>query len=156
MFQFRLQRVLQWKEQREQAKATELAAAQQGKDAALERCAELEGAREHGITRASQMVATQPTIGELRNLRLIVDRLNDAIADAYRDADAAEIAVQERMADYTVAFQERKVLDRLREKGLESWAMEEAEADRQRMDTVALNGFLNRRAARAADAKGEG
>lgn len=156
MFKFRLQRVLQWKEQREQERATELATAQQGREAALERCESLRGARDEGMTRVAQVATASPTIGELRNLRLIVDRLNDAIEDAHQEAEVAEAEVRERMAAYTVAFQERKVLDRLREKGLESWAMEEAEADRRLMDSVALNGFVQRQAAESAAADAEG
>ena len=147
MFKFRLQRVLQWKEQREQEKATELATARQEREAAREKCASLQGARDEGMTRVSQMATASPTIGELRNLRLLVDRLNDAIETAHEEAEAAEVQVRERMAEYTAAFQERKVLDRLREKGEEAWAMEEAEADRRLMDSVALNGFVQKQAA---------
>ena len=48
---------------------------------------------------------------------------------------------------FTAASQERRVLDRLREKHLEGWQTEQTQIDRQTMDAIALTRFTQKSAA---------
>ncbi len=145
MFKFRLQRVLEMRTQTEQDAATRLAEARTSEEAATLERQRLEAARDEGMMKAASAAAAQPTIGQLQNFRFLVDRLNDEIAAAQVDAEAAAADVQERLQEYSSAFRDRHMIDKLREKAFESHRSEEAQADRKLMDSVALARFLRSR-----------
>lgn len=150
MFKFRLQRVLDMRVQSEQDAATRLAAARSEADAALLERLRLEEARDQGIEHASASTGMQPKIGQLQNLRFLVERLNDEIEVAQQEVEAAAEGVRERLEEYSSAFRERHMIDKLREKALETHRSEEVQADRKAMDSVALSRFIRARAVRRA------
>jgi flagellar FliJ protein len=147
MFKFRLQRVLEMRVQSEQDAATRLAAARGEEEAARLEQLRLESARDEGIARAASVGAGQ--IGHLQNFRFLVERLNDEIELAQQEVAAAEEGVRERLEEYSSAFRERRMIDKLRDKALESHRNEEVQADRKAMDNVALTRFVRARAAKA-------
>lgn len=142
MFKFRLQRVLELRQKREQAVAVQLAEAQQAEEAARAECATLEAQREAGVQSSHAAPGTRPTVGQLQNLRLLVERLSERVEQAYAAHAEAEKVVQTRQSELTTAFQERRVLDRLRERDLSQWQANQAHADRQLMDDIALSRFV--------------
>lgn len=146
MFKFRLQRVLELRQQEEQDAASRLAEARRGEQAALLERSRLEAARDEGLEHAAGMPGRQP-IGQLQNLRFLVDRLNEEIATADQDLQSASAQVQERLDEYSVAFRDRHMLDKLRARALETHRNEEVQQDRKLMDSVALARFLRTRAA---------
>lgn len=148
MFKFRLQRVLELREKREQAVASRLAAARSQEERLREEAARLEGARDEGVQRAATLQGATPTVGQLQNLRYVVERLNVEIEQAHRVADAAGQKVEHCLTEFAAAVRDRKVLDRLKDRDRESWIAGEAHADRQVMDGVALTGFVRSKAAR--------
>lgn len=150
MFKFRLQRVLDMRVQSEQDAATRLAAARSEADAALLERLRLEAARDQGIEHASVSTGMQPKVGQLQNLRFLVERLNDEIEVAQQEVEAAAEGVRERLEEYSSAFRERHMIDKLREKALETHRSEEVQADRKAMDSVALSRFIRARAVRRA------
>ena len=144
MFRFRLQRVLELKEKQEKEIAIRLAHARLGEEEARAARAALESVREEGVQRTHEAQRRSPSIGELQNLRFIVERLNHALEQADEEVEGAANKVRHCMDEFTAAFKARKVLDRLRERDQESWRAEEAHADQQAMDDVALTGFTHR------------
>ena len=150
MFKFRLQRVLDMRVQSEQDAATRLAAARNEADAALLERLRLEEARDQGIEHASASTGMQPKVGQLQNLRFLVERLNDEIEVAQQEVEAAAEGVRERLEEYSSAFREHHMIDKLREKALETHRSEEVQADRKAMDSVALTRFIRARAVRRA------
>jgi flagellar export protein FliJ len=92
----------------------------------------------------------QPKVGQLQNLRFLVERLNDEIEVAQQEVEAAAEGVRERLEEYSSAFRERHMIDKLREKALETHRSEEVQADRKAMDSVALSRFIRARAVRRA------
>lgn len=149
MFKFRLQRVLDLRVQSEQEAATRLAEARSGEESARQERLRLEAARDEGIEHAAASAALKPTIGQLQNLRFLVDRLNEEIAAAELEIEAAAADVREKLDVYSDAFRERHMIDKLREKALETHRSAESEADRKLMDSVALARFLRTRGAGA-------
>ena len=149
MFKFRLQRVLEMKQQTEQDAALRLAEARGEEEAALLERQRLELARDQGLERVATAAGAQ-SIGHLQNFRFLVDRLNDGIAAAEADLQAASAQVQERMEEYSSAYRDRHMLDRLRARALETHRSEEVQQDRKLMDSVALARFLRTRGARPA------
>lgn len=150
MFKFRLQRVLEMRVQSEQDAATRLAAARSEAEAALVERLRLEEARDQGIEHASASAGMQSRIGQLQNIRFLVERLNDEIEVAQQEVEAAAEGVRERLEEYSSAFRERRMIDKLREKALETHRSEEVQADRKAMDSVALSRFIRARAVRRA------
>src|SRR5690606_447867 len=111
MFKFRLQRVLEMRAQTEQEAATRLAAARSGEEAALQERVRLEAARDEGLAQAASSAALAPSVGQLQNLRFLVDRLNQEIAAAQLEVEAASEDVRERMVEYSTAFRDRHMID---------------------------------------------
>jgi flagellar export protein FliJ len=63
------------------------------------------------------------------------------------EADDVVVRVQDALRS---AFQDRRALDLLRERHLESWRAAETQLDRQTMDEIALTRFTQAAANRAA------
>jgi flagellar FliJ protein len=152
MFRFRLQRVLDLRERKERDAATALAAAQAAADAARAAQARLERARAElaaQVTRAAPD-AGAASVGALRNLSFLLERLDDQVAGAAEAAATAAGAVGEREDALRAAFRDRRAIDRLREKHEEAWRAGEVAQDRARMDEIALSRFAAQGAARPA------
>lgn len=145
MYKFRLQRVLELREKREKEVAGKLAQARGEEEAAQAECRRLEEARDHGVQRACDVQGAQPTVGQLQNLRFLVDRLDVTVQQAHQEAQQAGKQVDQCMAEFTGAFQDRKMLDRLRDRDEEKWRQEQSAADREAMDAIALTGFVRSR-----------
>ena len=141
MFRFSLQRVLELKARREQAAAIELARTRAEADRAREEHEALEAARAEGLR---QMTAgARPTVGDLQNAGYLLQRLDERIAAAQHVALQAEDRAAASMGRFTVASQEKRVLDRLRERHLATWQTEQMDIDRKLMDDIALSRFDN-------------
>src|SRR5688500_3933548 len=115
MFKFSLQRILELKARREEAAAMELARIRTAADLAVEACQILEATREEGLR---QRAGASQTVGELRNAGYVIQRLDERIQHARVEARQAEEKVKVSLVDFTAASQERRVLDRLKERHL--------------------------------------
>ena len=147
MFRFSLQRVLELKARREQAAATELARTRALSEEARLAREELETAREEGARQLATERGVVSTVGELQNAGFLLRQLDQRIQRAQQVEEKAEEKVAESMTAFTAASQERRVLDRLREKHLEGWQTEQMQIDRQTMDAIALTRFTQKSAA---------
>jgi flagellar FliJ protein len=144
MFQFRLQRILDMRQQREQAVAGELAEARGSEERARLAAEALVKARNEGAESASRAQTLQLSAGQLQNLRYVVERMSDHVRVATEDAETARVNVDRCMVEFTTAFRNRKVLDRLRDRALTGWKADEVQADRRLMDEIALSRFSRR------------
>lgn len=141
MFRFSLQRLLEIREKREQATASELADARVNARMARDAFERLEEARRQS---GRQMIAAQSSaspVGHLQNASYLLERIDQQLQSARDAMRHADVAVADRMNEFTLACQERKVLDRLRERQETSWQAEAMQADRKTMDAVALSRF---------------
>jgi flagellar protein FliJ len=139
MFNFSLQRVLELKARREQAAAIELARTRSAADEARRECTALEAARAEGLRQMS--AEARPTVGGMRNSGYLLQLLDEQIGQARIIAAAAEERAAASMSEFTLASQERRVLDRLRERHLMNWQTEQVQIDRRTMDDIALSRF---------------
>ena len=151
MFKFRLQRILELREQAEQAKARELSSAQDAADAARsihEQLADL-----HRSSRAEVDAAhrTAPRIGHLTQLGLVLNALDQRLESAGESVRAADEVVQGAQQQLADAARDRRVLDRLKDRHAEQWRVDAAHKDRLGMDEVALARFSRTADVRAAD-----
>ena len=144
MFRFRLQRVLELREQHEQVKARELTEAQ-----ALAATARLthEGLSAlHAESRTAVDAAqyTQPRVGHLHQLGFVLDAMEQRMDSAAASRAAADTVVDGARSALDDAARDRRVLDRLKSRHAEVARAEEVQKDRLLMDEIALGRFARR------------
>jgi flagellar protein FliJ len=141
VFEFRLQRVLELRERREQDTATRLAEARSEAHAARVAEEALETLRSDSIERLGGAHPHGTPAGQLHNLSFLLDHLNRQIQEARGVTEAANETVQRLLEEFTAAFKERRVVDRLRDRQHGEWKTGETNADRQAMDGIAISRF---------------
>jgi flagellar FliJ protein len=151
MFNFRLQRILELREKAEQAKARDLATAQDAADAARRERDAL--ADLHASSRAEVDAAhrTEPRVGHLQQLGLVLNALDQRLESAGETMRAANDVVDGAQKLLDAASRDRRVLDRLKVRHTDQWRVDEAHKDRLGMDEVALTRFTRNAEARATD-----
>ena len=151
MFTFRLQRILELRQQAEQARARELASARDEADAARDAHAAI--AELHASSRAQTHAAQQgaPRVGHLQQLGLTVQSLEARLDQSGEQVRAADDVVAKARVVLDDAARDRRILDRLRDRHAERFSIEEAHKDRVGMDEIALARFTRSADVRASD-----
>ena len=143
-FKFRLQQVLDLREQHEKQTAAKLAEAESAADEARVAQKALETIRQTGSAALRTAHASEPTIGQLKTIGYVIEQLNQHIVDAQSRVEAAEQIVNQARTDLTSALQARRVLSRLRDRHFETWRSEDSAEDMRQMDELALTRFARR------------
>lgn len=138
MFTFSLQRVLDLRAKREQDAAATLASARAEADQVRQECEVLERTRADGAMSVAAAHGGGITVGQLQNFGLVLQCLDEHLVSAREQVHQADAHVERCMSDFTSASQDRRVLDRLRDKHHQSWSAEEVQEDRKTMDAIAL------------------
>lgn len=141
MFRFPLQRVLELREQKEQERAGELQVARTSAENARRDCGELEKVRDRGAQNLSAAQTGPATVGQLQNLSYVLQRLDVHLTEARSAAEKAEEKVSDCLSQFTAAFRDRRVIDRLKEKQFDGWKADETQADLKAMDSIALTRY---------------
>lgn len=144
-FKFRLQRLLDLRQKREQEAAGAVAAARNAAEAAAQKQAELAARRDQ--TRQELLPAQGETVrvGQLHEIAYLVRALDDHVATAQKASQAAERVVQEKMTELSDAMRDRRVLDRLKDRRTVEWRTEDARQEREVMDAIARTRFVDRK-----------
>ncbi len=151
-FKFRLQRILELREQHEQAQARALASARDSAEAAHRVKDDIASLRDHSKAQITTTASSGPRIGHLHQLGFVLASLDQRVLLA---ADAAKLAdddVQKAQELLEEAARDRRVLDRLKSRHSDTWRAESAHKDRVAMDEVALAQFSRKAGLNAADA----
>jgi flagellar FliJ protein len=141
MFHFRLQRVLELREQREKEQAVAFAEAERNADVAREEQAKLRTL--HSESTASMMSArsSDGMVGHLQNIGFVLGQLDERLAKSAERVAELEGVVAGARAELDTAARDRRVLGRLKEKHQDVHRVEEAGRDRVLMDEIALGRF---------------
>lgn len=99
------------------------------------------GALENTAPTGAHPTAPAPSVGALRNLSFLLDRLDASVAGAAAETAVAEQAVSTREDALRSAYRDRHTLDRLRDRHRDAWRVTEAAQDRAQMDEIALMRF---------------
>lgn len=144
MFRFRLQRVLELREQREKAEALALADAE--RVAAVARAERDQLTALHSASRAtlSRAQTADPTVGQLQHLDYVLSALDERIGQASADVESSENVVSEARRTLEFAARDRRVLDRLKDKHEDAHNAVVQHQDRVHMDEIALGRFTRR------------
>ncbi|MBL8995747.1 MAG: flagellar export protein FliJ [Gemmatimonadales bacterium] len=137
-FSFGLQRVLDLRQQREQAIAGRLgAAAEAAADArnAMDALAAVRDASTHDLSRAHRLTRAA---GELHQQERVMASLDAQIDVARQELDSREAVVDEVRSELATAMQARRVISRLRERREEEWRQAFTRSERSAMDALAV------------------
>jgi flagellar protein FliJ len=144
-FRFRLQRVLELREQAEQARARSLAEATDRADdvrRAHEAMQSLRTLQREGAEAATREAASA---GELQHFAYLLEQIDHRLQQTDGDLAEAERLVAEATGALQAASRDRRVLDRLKERHVERWQGEALHQDRNAMDEIALSRFTRAR-----------
>lgn len=153
MFRFRLQRVLQLREQYEQARAKELAAACDAADRAINAEAALQSMRTNSKLEIRNATDGGSRIGYLSRLDEALSSLEERLVVACDAVQEADAGVHQARLLLEEAARDRRVLDRLKSHHADTWRSEQAHQDRIRMDEVALVQYARKRGSQADEAR---
>jgi flagellar export protein FliJ len=140
-FRFRLQRVLELREEAERARAVALNAAQAEADTARDTRDAIAVAQANGRETLSQASNTGAQVGTLQQMQLVLGALDARLSQADSSLVTADSLVRRAQDDLREAFQARRALDTLREKQSTAHQAAERSADRALMDDIALTRF---------------
>lgn len=147
---FRLQRVLDLREQAQQARAVALSQAEQAADDARRERDALEAARDAQCI-AQECAGGQPvSVGMLRHAQFVLDALDVRIAGAHAGVTTAESLVRRAQDALHEAYKARRALELLKEKHVAAVQHGERTADQALMDDIALTRFHQQGDARPA------
>lgn len=149
MAKFSLQRVLELRERREQALAIRLTEARTRAEEARIETAAIESLRETSDAQWQEASTSIRTVGAMQNATYVRAQLDQQLEEARELVRTAEAEVAARLSEFTIALQERRVLDRLKEKRMEATNLEEGRADQAATDEIALSRFARREPAGA-------
>lgn len=147
MFNFRLQRVLELREKKEQAQAIQLAKAEESATAARSERDEIQALHSASRAQLSSAHGSEPTVGHLHHLGFVLHALDQRLGHAARSVSKAEGVVSEARVSLELAARDRRVLDRLKDKHSVVHRAGEAHRDRVQMDEIALTLFTRQRQA---------
>ena len=140
-FRFKLQKVLELREEKEKQSAVGLARARQDADLAREAREDLQAAREAGRARLTQAHGAGGPVGHLHNLALVVGTVDQHIRAAEDECRKADERVVDSMKEFHQAFQERRTIDQLRTRRLEQWRSEQTKSEQKSMDEMAMTRY---------------
>lgn len=143
-FKFRLQQVLELREQQEKQVAAKLAQAESAADEARLAHQALESIQQTGSEAIRSAHAGEATVGQLKTIGYVIEQLNHHIVDAQTRVETAEQAVTQARTDLTSALQARRVLSRLRDRHFANWRAEDSAEQLRQMDELALSRFARR------------
>ncbi len=142
MYKFPLQRLLDIRAKKEQEVASKFAEATSHANAARADADAIEAMREAGRMRVTEEAQTpHQSAGLLQQMSYVLSQLDVHVVAAHQQAIVAESVAEKVQGELTVAYQQRRVLDRLRERQLDAWKTSEMQIDRAAMDAIALTRF---------------
>lgn len=142
-FRFRLQKLLQLREEAERARALALTSAQHHAQSVRAARDAIVEAREAGTASVADAAASGTSVGTLRQMQFVLGAMDEQIKAADHGIVTAESLVRHAQDELRTAFQARHALDVLREKQSEAHKAAELGADRALMDEIALTRFHN-------------
>jgi flagellar protein FliJ len=140
-FTFRLQRVLELREQVEQSRAQALGEARTEAIAAASAHAAVQSLQSAGSDALADAVRLGANVGTMHQLQFLLNQLAARESLARQGLVTAESLVRRAQDELRAAHADRRALDVLRDRQLASHRTAETAADRAQMDEIALTRF---------------
>ncbi len=142
-FKFRLQRLLDLRQLAEREAAIALATARNAEEEARREKDSI--AAQRAATRELLLppAGSRSRVSELRQVSLLLERLDAGNAQADYKVSKAANQVQQRQVQLGESVTNRRVLDRLKERQRETWRVEDERAERAVMDDIGRARFAD-------------
>lgn len=137
-FSFGLQRVLDLREQREQAVAMRLGAANEAANEAKNAMDALAAVRNASGADLARAHGQSQSVGQLHQNERVLASLDVHIQAASETVEATAAAVEKARNELNMAMQQRRVISRLRERREEEWRVANTRSERTAMDALAI------------------
>jgi len=135
-FNFRLQPFLSVKEQMEAQKETEYGQALRKREEEKERLRLLEGQKEAQIQAFRQSLASKVDPASGRRYNQVIERLKIHIVQQIQRVEASERFAEKKRLELVEAMKERKALETVKDRALETFRIEENLAEQKRTDEL--------------------
>lgn len=142
-FKFRLQRVLELRQEAERARSIALGAAEGQAITARDTRDTIQQVRASNQSTLTTASNTGSTVGALQQMQYVLSALDVRLQLANSSVITAESLVRRAQDELREAFQARHALDVMREKQTAAHRATEQSADRALMDEIALTRFHN-------------
>ena len=142
-FKFRLQRVLELREEAERARSVALADAEGEANAARDVRDAIADARDTGHQTLTNASNTGTTVGALQQMQFVLGALDERLELADSSVVTADSLVKRAQDELRSAFQAKHAISTLREKQQEVHRAAALGTDRALMDEIALTRFNN-------------
>ena len=142
-FKFRLQRVLELRQEAERARSIALGAAEGQAITARDTRDTIQQVRASNQSTLTTASNTGSTVGALQQMQYVLSALDVRLQLANSSLITAESLVRRAQDELREAFQARHALDVMREKQTAAHRATEQSADRALMDEIALTRFHN-------------
>ena len=142
-FKFRLQRVLELREEAERARSVALAAAEGQANAARDVRDAIADARDAGHQTLTNASLSGTTVGTLQQMHFVLGALDERLEQADSSVVTADSVVKRAQDELRSAFQAKHALLTLRENQEEVHRTAALGTDRALMDEIALTRFHN-------------
>ncbi len=137
-FHFKLQPLLDLREEKEKESARGLAEARVAADEARHARENLEAVLEAGRVRVAEAHGSGGPVGHLQNLALVVGSMDAHLAVAEDACRQADEHVERSMRAFQEALQQRRTIDHLRSRRLQQWRAEQTREEQKVMDEFAI------------------
>ena len=136
-FGFSLSKILEFRRHVEQEEARSLAQARREAEAAHQARLDLEEVQARGRAKLAKAHNMGGSVGQIRNMEFVLNRMEDHLKKADAACQEADEGVVERVKIYVDAMKQRRMLDKLRDRRLEEWKVDEGRREQKAMDEVA-------------------
>ncbi len=136
-FRFSLGRLLDLRRNEEHQRATSVASARRDSDSANEAKQALIKVQQAGREKVAEAHRIGGAVGILRNMELLLEKVEEQVDDADQVCQETDEKLVESIKNFAHAARERNSLDRLRDRRLEEWRVEESRQSQKEIDEVA-------------------
>jgi flagellar export protein FliJ len=138
VFRFSLGRILDFRRNEEQQRAQSLASARRQSDSAQRARQDLVEIQQAGRAKLADAHRTGGSIGILRNMEFVLERMEEHVQDADQVCQRADEDLVESVKHHAEAVRERHSLDCLRDRRMQEWRIEEGRREQKEIDEVAI------------------
>lgn len=139
VFHFSLGRLLDFRKSEERKKAQSLAHARQESDSARRAWEDLVQLQQAGRAKLAEAHRNGGSVGILRNMEFLLEQVEEHVRAAGEVSREADEKLVESVKHYTEAVRERNSLDRLKDRRMKEWKVEEGRREQKEIDEIAIS-----------------
>lgn len=142
-FKFRLQKILDLKEKEEDSKKNEVAKVLKEITEMENKIEKYKEDRLYYMHKREELNQQGCSVQDIMDINIYIQYLEDAIKKAYKELEKLKVLLKKKQNEYLEIRKERKSYDKLKEKHLERYKIDEAKKEEKVIDGIVT--FANRK-----------